>query len=306
MRNLAFIAVLGAASSVIAQPVLDGTRDGSYNLRSVQTVETQFGDNLSELNAAWSQIHNNTLYVVFTGNLESNFNKLNIFFDSVAGGENVLSNAAGSGGNNPTNDGWASKYAGFTFDAGFTADYMLIMRNGNFGGDRFDVDFAQVGGGASAFELGTNIFGGNLTGSNANALTTAGIGVAFDNSNAAGVLGGTAAANQAAAQAVTTGIEIAIPLAALGNPTGDIRISAHVNGSNHDYLSNQSLGGFIAPQGNLGGDGNGGFNGSVGQLNMNNFAGDQYFTAESVPEPATMGVLALAGLGALRARRRRA
>lgn len=307
MRSLACLFVLGAACMALSQPVLDGTRDGSYNLRSTQTVETQFGDanpnGGSELDAAWAQIHGTTLYLVLTGNLENNFNKLNVFFDSVAGGENQLSNSTANGGNNPGNDGWAPKYAGFTFDSGFGADYMIILRNGNFGGDRFDIDYSSVGN-TSALETAVSVFGASLTGSNANALPGVGIGVAFDRSNVAGVLGGTGAANQAAAQAVMTGIELAIPLAALGNPTGDIRISTHINGSNHDYLSNQSLGGFTPPQGNLGGDGLGGFNGTVGQLNMNNFSGDQWFVAGTVPEPGTLAALALGGALLLRRKRK--
>ncbi|HOW72220.1 MAG TPA: hypothetical protein PKY77_16595 [Phycisphaerae bacterium] len=61
-----------------------------------------------------------------------------------------------------------------------------------------------------------------------------------------------------------------------------------INGSNHDYLSNQFLGGLTPPQGNLGGDGTGGFNGTVGQINLNNFAGEQFLV---VPEPAGMAPL---------------
>jgi hypothetical protein len=300
-----------AAAPASAQITLDGIRDGSYTLRAVQTVETQFGDanpnGGSELDAAWTQISGGTLYLMLTGNLENNFNKLNIFIDSVAGGQNQLQNAAGSGGNNPTNDGWAGKYAGFMFDAGFEADYMIIVRNGNFGGDRFDIDFATIGGGAGAFEAAGNVFGGSLTGSNANALPVAGAGVAFDRSNTGGVAGGTGAANQAAATAVTTGVELAIPLSALGNPNPqDIKISAMINGSNHDYLSNQFLGGLPAGQGNLGGDGAGNFNGTVGNLDLKNSnyaAGNQFFNA--VPEPASLALGGLAMLALAAGRRRK-
>lgn len=143
---------------------------------------------------------------------------------------------------------------------------------------------------AGVFLTAANMFGDSRTGLNAAALPN-GIGVAVDNSNVAGVTGGSDAANQAAAAAVATGIELSIPLAALGNPGGAFRISAMINGSNHDYLSNQFLGGLTPPQGNLGGDGAGSFNGTVGQLNLNSFAGDQYFTV--VPEPASLALFGL-------------
>jgi len=291
--------------------VLDGSIAGDgYTLAATQTVDTQFGDGNpnggSELDAAWTQISGGVLYVTLTGNFENNFNKLNVFIDSVAGGENVVTNNTGAGGNNPSNDNWATKYAGFTFDAGFAADYLLILRNGNAGGDRFDVDFNSVGN-TSVVEISSNIFGASLTGSNANVGSSA-LGVAFDRSNTGGVVGGTGAANQAAAQAVQTGVELAIPLAAIGNPgPGDvIKISAMINGSNHDYLSNQFLGGLPAGQGNLGGDGAGGFNGTVGQLNLNNpnYAdGIQYFSVRiPIPEPTSLALLglSLASLGCAR------
>ncbi|HML75396.1 MAG TPA: hypothetical protein PKB02_12970 [Anaerohalosphaeraceae bacterium] len=278
-----------------AVPVLDGTRDVSYGSAvAVQTVQTQFGDNNSELDAAYATVEGGMLYLMLTGNLENNFNRLNIFIDSHAGGQNVIQNNANNGGTNPENDNWAGKHAGMTFDSGFEADYMLSLRNGSFGGNRFDIDYAVVGGGLGNFLAATDVFGGTTTGSNASALAN-GIGVAFNNSNAAGILGGTGAANQAAALAVATGIELAIPLSAIGNPNTVFKISAMVNGSNHDYLSNQFLGGLPAGTGNLGGDGAGGFTGSLSGIDLNQFAGSQYFRV-AVPEPAAMVILALGGL----------
>ncbi|MBN2512897.1 MAG: hypothetical protein JXB18_08175 [Sedimentisphaerales bacterium] len=299
-RNYRLVVLLVAgfglylSASALSAPVLDGTRDVSYgSAAAVQTVQTQFGDNNSELDAAYATVEGGILYLMLTGNLENNFNRLNIFIDSQAGGQNVIQNNANNGGNNPENDNWAGKHAGMTFDTGFEADYMLSLRNGNFSGNRFDIDYAVVGGGLGNFLAATDIFGGTTTGSNASALAN-GIGVAFNNSNAAGILGGTGAANQAAALTVTTGIELAIPLSAIGNPNTVFKISAMINGSNHDYLSNQFLGGLPAGTGNLGGDGAGGFTGSLSGIDLNQFAGSQYFRV--VPEPASMLILALGGL----------
>ena len=297
MKRLCGLVILSlVATPALAAPTLDGTRDAAYgSALAVQTVETEFGDNFSELNAGYAVVEGGTLYLILTGNMEGNFNKLNIFIDSVPGGENVITNDTSNGGNNPTNDGWAGKYAGFTFDAGFAADYLLINRRG---GGQFDFDFNSVGN-ASVVEASGSIFGGSPTGVNAS-VGASGIGVAFDNSNVAGILGGSGAADQTAAQAVTTGLELAIPLAAIGNPGlgSTIKISAMINGSNHDYLSNQFLGGLPAGQGNLGGDG------TVGQINLNQYAGNQYFEVRVIPEPASL-VLAGTALGALALVRRR-
>ena len=301
-RHLAYLSILCLliATGTSSADTLDGSRAGdSYgSALSVQTVQTQFGDNLSELDAGYANasIQNGLLRLILTGNLESNFNKLNIFIDSQKGGQNTILADTNNGGVNPgtTNDGIFDNYSGvgsggsangpgFTFDTGFNADYVLIARNG---GSTFNLNFLSIGNALVAEET-FDVFGGSTEGSNASVGTSA-IGVAFNNSNSAGILGGTGAANAKNAQAVETGLEFWIPLAAIGNPgLGDtILISAHVNASNHDFLSNQSLGGFAAGQANLGGDGAGNFNNDVSLIDLNNFSGDQFFTV--VPEPPAM------------------
>ncbi len=311
------------ATGAYAQ-VIDGTRDVAYGAgHAVQTVETQFGDanppgNLggSELDAAYAVIQGDRLFVMLTGNIEPNFNKINVFFDSRAGGENVMSNIPQYDFNN-TSQNWG----GMTFDTGFNADFHLFARWGGSGGTSpFQVDFVDRMGGGSVQVPGSTgtsaaaaglIANGQITagsvGTNASGTSlTSDLFFAYNGNNAAGVAGGTGAANQAAAAAVTTGFEFSVALADIGNPTpgSTIRIAAMVGNGDHNYLSNQFLGGLAAPQGNLGGDGAGGFTGTLSGVNLNNFAGNQYFEVNVVPEPATMVGLGLAAVAMLRRRKK--
>lgn len=277
--------ILGIATSIVmlaglatAQPTVDGTIAGdAYGMAvSVQAVETEFGDNLSELDAAYCTSVGGRLYLALTGNLEDNFNKIEIFIDSRVGGENALSGQ-------PGNDG-AGNMAGLTFDAGFAPDYHIIVRHGFAGGNRFDLDFAELG--TANFSFYGDVFGGTQEGSapTGTGLNAQPIEVGFNNSNAAGVAGGNGAANQADALAVQTGLELSIDLSDLGFVGGDLRICAFVNNANHNYASNQFLGPLQPPQGNLGGDGNGTFTGFL-NFNLGMFAGNQYFTCfgQTVP-----------------------
>lgn len=288
--TLASLALPHVASSAIT---LDGTRDGDYgSALAVQTVQTQFGDNFSEWNAAYGRIEAGRLYLMLTGNLEANFNRLELFIDSKAGGQ--------SGFDSSGNDN-ANRMDGLVFDAGFTADYHLIMRRGNnAGNDTFDLDFADLGAQTASgyfdFLGGSGFAGVGNTGAGVNGSP---IGIGYDNSNVAGISGGTGAADQTAALAVMTGLELSIALSDLG-ATGNIQVMVGQNGGGHDYWSNQFLGGLPAPQGNLGGDESGGFTGE-GAINMNNFAGNQFFV---VPEPSTYALIGL-GMSSLLAFRRR-
>jgi hypothetical protein len=137
--------------------------------------------------------------------------------------------------------------------------------------------------------------------------------MAFDNSNSVGVTGDAPYTTPTAGnpQDVTSGIEFSIPLSEIGTPTGNIRLTVFVNGTGHDYASNQFAGTGIL-DGNLGGNGFGGFTGDLSGVNMNDFAGDQFVTVPNpgggslgaVPEPASALLALVAALAWGVARRR--
>ena len=99
----------------------------------------------------------------------------------------------------------------------------------------------------------------------------------------------------------TTGLELAIPLAAIGYAGGNIMVLADINGTGDGYLSNQFLPGLAVGTGNVGGGGPYGPGGSV--FNFANTPGE-YFTVV-VPEPSTLVLSGLSGLMTLLVVRRR-
>jgi len=278
-----------ASAVATAAPTVDGTRDAEYGgALAVQTVNTEFGDTFSELNAGYATVQGGRLYLMLTGNVENNFNKLEIFFDTRAGGENTLT-AAGI----PDADGGSvNNLAGLTFDAGFEPDRYVFVRRGS---SKFDLDYLTLGPGGS-FTFYENVFGGTDFGSGTTGTGTnaSPIGVGYNGSNTAGVVAGTGAADQDAARAVATGLELSIALADLGVTGDTLDIAVLQNGTEHSFLSNQFLGGLPPGTGNLA---------NPSGINLNNFAGAQFFTV-AVPEPAALGLIAVAAAALIGPRRR--
>jgi hypothetical protein len=324
-RILSLFALSLLACPTSAAPTINGILDFEYGgPLAVQSVETGFGDSTGgltsggELDAGYAVIDGARLYVMLTGNIENNFNKVSVFIDSVPGGENVLTNTPQYDFNNVSQN-----FGGLTFDSGFAADYHLFGRWGGGNGNTFEVDIANRSGGGNAsvnvngaaaslgagmpIQVGVINPGNNGMNNLGNRVLTGflnnPLNFSFNNNNSGGIdecntpaMSGCQAANVPAALAVTTGFEFAISLADLGNPAPGSQIKIHAaygNGDNN-FLSNQTLSGLPTGTGNLGGNGSGGFTGTLSGVNFNSFAGNQYFVITvPVPEPASSALLAL-------------
>lgn len=263
--------VLAFASAAMAVTV-DGSYDASYGAAvSSQQVQTQFGDanislndyaNGSELDDAYARIEGGVLYILLSGNLESNYNKLELFIDSGVGGQNQL-----RGDNANVDYNGLNRLAGLKFDAAFSPDYYITATGGYDGsGYRMFANYAELlaGGSGTGYYLGSNT--ATTSGAMSGGTNPNGIEITINNSNAAGVGGGCSAASGG----ISTGIEFGIPLTALGNPsTGCIKIMAAINGGGHDYFSNQFLGALPAGTCNLG---------EPSLVDLSSVTGDQYFS----------------------------
>lgn len=132
-----------------AQIAVDGTFVGDEadygTARSVQNTNTGYGNSTngdpkaatggSEIDQVFATVRADRLYVLITGNLEANFNKLSVFIDSEPGGVNQIVGASlpslvdpyCCGGSN----GALQALNGLRFDSTFAADHFLAFSNGN-------------------------------------------------------------------------------------------------------------------------------------------------------------------------------
>ncbi len=240
-----------AAQGVVIDGFLDSTGAGLYGAElSCQDSATGFGDNSlgmvdyangSEIDTAYACHNGTTLFLFFGGNLESNFNKIEVFVDCIAGeGQNRLL------GNNPDvdfnglnrmGDDGTGAGNGLKFDADFSPDFYLTATCGGTPlSTHCNMAHLRTTGGGAGEYLGSG-------GAGAAGALTAGNGVmlGLDNSNILGVVGGNGGPSVGCG--VATGIELALPFSVMGYTAGNIRVCAFINGSSHDYLANQVLGG---------------------------------------------------------------
>ncbi|MGV6815418.1 MAG: GC-type dockerin domain-anchored protein [Phycisphaerales bacterium] len=249
---------------------------------------------------------NNKLYLFIAGNMEANYNKLMLFFDSQPGGQNVLLDS-----NVDISFNGLNSMSNITFDSGFEPDYWLNINNGVDGGTgnllRFTdaatlrtngalidpffgviVDYGSFDGGeTSLFPVipfdgpRVDIQDGSLGSLFANyaprllqvdPMTPIGnlVNIGMNNSNVDGVTD----TDASGASAVNTGIEVCIDLDELGwDGVQDILVGGWIVNGGFDFLSNQVLGGIPGPD-NIGprdADGDG-----VNDLDFNTIAGDQF------------------------------
>lgn len=281
----AVVAVTALTSLAQAQIVVDGTAEAAYGpARAVQNTVTGFGNSTlgnvgfadgSELDAGYGviDVRGGYLYLVLAGNLQSNFNKLEVFIDCVPGGQNQLR------GDNPDVDfnglnrmgRLDDSNPGLKFEEDFAADFWFSCTGGNDPYE-FYANASQVltdGGGNGAY-LGMSGAGGVI-------VSALGIEASMNNSNTRGVDGGSSGPSDGSG--VVTGVEVKIPLSLLGWTDGPIKVCAFVNGGGHDYMSNQILGGVDGAQNLSCGPDNCNWV-DVRTIDFGAVSGTQYFTVE--------------------------
>lgn len=261
---------------------------------------------------------NNRLHVFIAGNMETNYNKLQLFFDAAPGGQSTLRDD-----NVDISFNGLNSNAGVTFDAGFEADYWVNFNNGVDGGTGALVRFADA---ATLRTNGAQIdpffgvitdygafYGGDiatrpvivfdgprvdiqdgslaglfteyaprLTGQNPASPIPNLIEAIINNSNVAGVTDTTAVAS--AVRAVNSGIEFSIDLDELGwDGQQDILMAGWISNAGFDFVSNQVIGGLPDGSANIGTrdtDGDG-----INDLDFNNIAGTQFVNLSAPPAP---------------------
>jgi hypothetical protein len=242
------LVALVAGSAALAAVTFDGTLNflspgdewANPEAAAVQANYTGFGNQTStggftggsELNQLFVKASDtdDVLYLGVTGNLETNGNAILVFFDTVAGGQTVLTGLGELEG-----PGALKGMENDVLETGFAADYVLHVDT--FAGNGFVSWYDLTGTPTRTYRGKIGLSNGDNTLEEG---TADGLVLAMDNTNVAGVTGDSAA-NAASA---TTGIEAAIPFSHLGISglphSQDLKIQAIIV-SGGGFVSNQSL-----------------------------------------------------------------
>ena len=291
-RSLLLAASLTSATAFAprtALAVVDGHLDPDYGAAIItQTNLTQLRDSTAsndncggwQLDAAYGFVAAGTLHLMFTGNMLAWPNNIDpgtitspfhVFIDCQPGGQNPIQN-----------DGYpSSNLAGLRFDTAFVPEFWLFSyaSGGPDFGTPYRLEVTEVRLGetsATGNWIGGIPFGasGPLTGSS----NPDQIEAAIDDSNRGGVTQGCGPASPGP---VSTGIEFAIPLTALGNPSGPIKVCAFYQDGT---VTNQILGTVPIGTCSLGAPNN---------VDLSAVSGDQFFT---IPQTVTVSPVPFQGL----------
>ena len=244
-----------AVAAAFAVPALAVTMDGRLEPEYGSALATQTRDYATdgpyilgvpgaaghtELDELYGFVADGVLHLLVTGNLLATYNPidpgnisedLRVFIDCRPGGQNVLTT--------PSSASRLTSEAGLRFGAGFTADFGFDLRCvGNFGFAPFFLNVSEdtlTATDAVETYLGaTPVPGSGTLSGGTNPLEVLAV---IDNSDTLGVSAGCGGSGSGAD--ATHGVELAIPLAAIGNPTNCIRVFvyADLNG----WLDNQAL-----------------------------------------------------------------
>lgn len=307
--------VLLASAAWSGAGTIDGALGGGeYGAAlAVQTTGTGFGDNFSELDAAFGKFLGSDFQLALTGNLEGNGNGLVIFFDTRAGGA-VAATLPGDYGQlgqfgGARVDDWGNDVDGgfgvsnppggpSILDPGFNPDFAVEINAGG-GGANYFINIIDMTVPNAPDQPTRDVFlGGNATGGGAAthvySVNGGSVTHAFNNSNTAGVTDGDASG----ALTATTGFEFLFSAQFLdADPGHEIKFLPFITNGGGDYLSNQFLPGLGAGVPNLGGPGG---DGGTPLFDAQVFGGDQFVVA---PEPASLALLCLGLVASLRRRR---
>ncbi|MGP1347731.1 MAG: hypothetical protein ACTS3F_13825 [Phycisphaerales bacterium] len=310
-----------AAGTPGGPEAIDGIASANYPGPSwVQDVPTGFGNNTnpdqfaaggSEFNALRAYRDDNgtpgvpgddLVYVHISGNLQTNFNKIDIFFDVKAGGQNRLRNDNADVDFNGLNRmGSTAPTNGLLFDVDFEADYYLTLTNGIGGGGQAEifgsaaVIFTDGDPNTGTPEQAGNFVAGGVTASGP--YTGAGpnggdITFLIDNSNVLGVsspgggTGGDVPNQVPGPEAVQTGVEFVINLEEAGyDDNGQIGIAGFLMFSGWDFFSNQVIGGLPADTNSLGSPAS---DKSFNDSDPEGIPGNQFVTLSVPANPSTV------------------